>query len=441
MAEVSATGLVEGEGAVVGAPEGAEVAAEPAALSLRTMLLYSVASAGKNMVDAFSNAALPLYLEPYGLPGWLVGLLAQERSGIGGLVQPAIGALSDRTRTRFGRRRPFFLVGASLTALALVFLAFHPPLVPMLAVVAILSFLLAVAADPYLALMADMTPERQRGRLGSYMGICAMAGQVVLLLLASKFWQAHERVVIFAAAGGLLVCFGVTFAGVREPAVPARRPAPARPRFTPGRYLRDVLREREVAKYSLALTFFWLGGGAAAPFLTRFGVHELGLSDGTAFFLVMLIVLCTAVFAYPAGYLGDRYGKKVVQSAGLLFYGVAILVSSQVRTLEQILPAIVFVGLGNTIPTVLAMPMLADLIPKARAGEFTGLGSMLWSLSQPLGALIGGALADASGGYRLTFVFAGLMMFVSFALLQTVRTGSRAHPQASPRQSDSRAVG
>src|SRR5690242_17586882 len=65
-------------------------AAEPAALSRRTMLLYSVASAGKNMVDAFSNAALPLYLEPYGLPGWLVGLLAQERSGIGGLVQPAI---------------------------------------------------------------------------------------------------------------------------------------------------------------------------------------------------------------------------------------------------------------------------------------------------------------------------------------------------------------
>ncbi|MGN6700399.1 MAG: MFS transporter [Thermomicrobiales bacterium] len=429
MAELPALNQVRDEGSSAVATSAAAptettvagAAAEPAALSRRTMLLYSVASAGKNMVDAFSNAALPLYLEPYGLPGWLVGLLAQERSGIGGLVQPAIGALSDRTRTRFGRRRPYFLLGVALTALALVFLAFHPPLVPMLAVVAVLSFLLAVAADPYLALLADMTPERQRGRLGSFMGIFAMAGQVVMLLLAAVLWQTHERVVIFATAAGLLLCFGVTFAGVREPPLAAAASSATRSPLAPGRYLRDVLRYREVAKYSLAMTFFWLGGGSAAPFLTRFGVHELGLSDGKAFFLVMLIVLCTAIFAYPAGYLGDHYGKKPVQSAGLLFYGVAILISSQARTMEQILPAIVFVGLGNTIPTVLALPMLADLIPKRRAGEFTGLGSMLWSLCQPLGALIGGALADASGGYRLTFIFAGVMMLVSCVLLQTVR--------------------
>src|ERR1043166_35931 len=112
-------------------------------LSLRTMLLYSVASAGTNMVAAFTNAGLPLYLVPYGLPGWLVGLLAQERSGVGGLVQPVVGLISDRTRTRLGKRRPFFLIGAPLTALGLIVLTFHPPLAAMLGVVSILAFLLA----------------------------------------------------------------------------------------------------------------------------------------------------------------------------------------------------------------------------------------------------------------------------------------------------------
>src|SRR5207247_7172133 len=114
---------------------------------------------------------------------------------------------------------------------------------------------------------------------------------------------------------------------------------------------------REVVKYSIAMTFFWLGGGAASPFLTRFGVFELGLDEGTSFLLVMLLVLCTAIAAFPAGYLGDRIGKKRVQLVGLAFFSIAILVSSQARTMPQLLPAIAFVGVGNAIPYVLAFPL------------------------------------------------------------------------------------
>src|SRR5579872_3413970 len=158
-------------------------------LSLRTMVLYSVANAGVNMVSAFTNAALPLFLIPYGLPGWLVGFLAQERSGISGLIQPLIGLLSDRTHTPFGRRRPFFLIGAPLAATALAFLTLNPPLVPMIAVVSVLGLLLAIANDPYVALLADMVPSAQRGRVGSFMGIFGMVGQVAVLLMAAVLWQ------------------------------------------------------------------------------------------------------------------------------------------------------------------------------------------------------------------------------------------------------------
>ncbi|MEA2639083.1 MAG: hypothetical protein QOF51_477 [Chloroflexota bacterium] len=394
-------------------------------LSLKTMLLYSVASAGTNMVAAFTNAALPLYLVPYGLPGWLVGLLAQERSGVGGLVQPVIGLLSDRTRTRFGRRRPYFLVGAPLTALALAFLAFDPPLVPMVAVVSVLAFLLAIANDPYLALLADLTPEAQRGRVGSFMGIFGMVGQIGVVLMAAFVWDLSQTAVILAVALGVIACFAITFFGVQEPPIVAEPPKASGPRVGVVAYVRDVLQYREVVKYSLAMTFFWLGGGAAAPFLTRFGVFEPGLDAGTSFFLVTMLAICTAGFAYPAGLLGDRIGKKRVQLIGLVFFAVAILLGSQARTIEQLLPAIFFIGIGNAIPYVLAFPLLADLMPQERAGEFTGLGSMLWSLTQPFGALLAGALADLSGGYRWGFVFAGLMMLCSFAVLLTVQAPGR----------------
>ncbi len=424
---------------------------------LRTMLLYSAGNAGYNAVASFTNFALPLFLLPYGLPAWIVGFLAQERSGVGGLIQPLIGMLSDRTHTPLGRRRPYFLVGVPLTAIGLLFLATRPPIVPLLVVVSILALLLAIANDPYLALMADMTPAQQRGRIGSFMGLFSMASQVGVLLMASQLWGPGEStgcgsggsseaslppvapltegqvLVICGVVAIMLVCYAITFFGVKEPVVGFYTPSRARPGRHLGAYVRDVLGYREVVKYSVAMTFFWLGGGAAAPFLTRFGVCELGLEQGASFLLVMGLVLCTALAAYPAGHLGDRFGKKRVQLVGLAFFSVAILAASQARSMEQILVAVFFVGVGNAIPYVLAFPLLADLMPRDRAGEFTGLGSVLWSLVGPLGAMLGGVLVGISGGYRLGFIFSGVMMICSFLALLSVRAPAKASPEPAPR--------
>jgi Na+/melibiose symporter-like transporter len=72
----------------------------------RTALQYSVANLGASVVYALFNFAMPLYLAAYNLHPSLIGLLANERSFVGAFVQPIVGRLSDRTRTRLGRRRP-----------------------------------------------------------------------------------------------------------------------------------------------------------------------------------------------------------------------------------------------------------------------------------------------------------------------------------------------
>ncbi|MEO5953475.1 MAG: MFS transporter, partial [Chloroflexia bacterium] len=124
---------------------------------------YSVANFGSSMVYGLFNTALPLYLKQYGVVDWLIGLLANERAFVGALAQPAVGRLSDRIRTKLGRRRPFFLVGVPLMALSLFVLALRPDFWIMLTIMTIGSFFLAVAQDPYIALLADLFPERHRG--------------------------------------------------------------------------------------------------------------------------------------------------------------------------------------------------------------------------------------------------------------------------------------
>ena len=96
-----------------------------------------------------------------------------------------------------------------------------------------------------------------------------------------------------------------------------------------------MLAEREVAKYLLATLFFWLGTGGVVPFLTRFGVNELGTDEPTAFVLVMVPLLTTIAFAAPAGWLGDRFGKKRTLMPGLILMGGSVMVGSQVQTVPQ----------------------------------------------------------------------------------------------------------
>jgi MFS transporter, UMF1 family len=173
---------------------------------------------------------------------------------------------------------------------------------------------------------------------------------------------------------------------------------------------------------------FWLGTGSVVPFLTRFAVNELGTDESTAFQLLMVAIGTTALFTLPAGWAGDRWGKKPVLLTGLVAFGLVVLVGSQVRTVEQAVVALAATGAANGICTALLFPLLSDLIPGERAGEFTGLGTAAWELAQPLGAVLGGLSADLTGTLRTPLLAAGIALLAAGALLLPV------HPERADEQ-------
>jgi maltose/moltooligosaccharide transporter len=208
---------------------------------------------------------------------------------------------------------------------------------------------------------------------------------------------------------------------VGEPPAPSgKKQEQTRERPTAMEYLRGLLRHREAAKYLLPTLVFWLGTGSVVPFLTRFAVNELGTDESTAFQLLMIAIGTAALFTLPAGWLGDRFGKKPVLLVGLVAFGVVVLVGSQVRTVEQAALALAATGAANGICTALLFPLLADLIPGERAGELTGFGTAAWELAQPLGAVLGGLSADLTGSLRSTLLTAGLALLVASVLLLPV---------------------
>jgi MFS family permease len=293
----------------------------------------------------------------------------------------------------------------------------------MIAAVTLSGVALYVALGPYVALLADVTPVNQRGRIGGLMALAGVVGAVLFTVLSMQFWESARGWVFLLTALGVVGSLTVVALGVHEPpSITLRVKSKERAVW------REIVRIRPLAVYVAAMTIYWLGAGAASPFITRFGVHELGISESNSFTLLLVIVLSTAVGALLAGVLADKIGKREVLQPALVLFAVAAIVGSQVPNIAWALPVMVMVGLGNAAPTALHLPLLADLVPKDRAGAFMGFASMIWSVAQPVGSLLAGVLVDLSGSYRGVFLFAGVCMAASVLIMRGMAKGANREP-------------
>jgi MFS family permease len=191
------------------------------------------------------------------------------------------------------------------------------------------------------------------------------------------------------------------------------------------------MRYPEAAKYTLAITFFWMGTGGVIPFITLFGVHVLHATNGAEFLLPLAATAVNALVAVPFGLLADRIGKKRVMVTGMFSFAVVALVGSQAQDMTQGMLIMMLAGVANAAMAMIN-PMLTDLVPPKRMAEFVGLGSSAFSLAQPAGSVIAGLVvglaALAVGGdaaYRWAFISAGVMMLIGGFLLR------RVHPEAA----------
>jgi len=186
-------------------------------------------------------------------------------------------------------------------------------------------------------------------------------------------------------------------------------------------YWQDVRQFGPMNRYIGAMSLYWLAAGGATPFITLYGTETLHLTPNAASGLFLVLVLSTAVGTVAVGLLADRLGKRRVLHGGLALFALAALAAGNVSSVDAALPVMVLAGLGNACPTVLAVPLLADLLPPKRAGEFLGLGSAIWSVVQPLGSFLAGSLVDSLGSNRWAFGFAALFMALAVGALFGVR--------------------
>jgi len=386
------------------------------AITPAKMITLGVGWFGFEIFWAFHTGPMPLFLRDFTESKFTISLVLSLAGVAGCMVPSAVGYLSDRSSSRFGRRSPFIFLGFLGVFLCLLGL----PRATAFGMVAVLSglmyFAVRFAETPYLSLLPDITPPEQRSTASGVMHLLGTLGLIGCFLVGSKLWDEHPNAVFLLVA---FVSFGFVLLAillVKEPAL-KRDESPST--AIPLSYLRSITEETSALRFFMAQFFWWLGFWMVSSFSTLFVVEELKVAEGDSFLVLAVFSVVAALCMLPVGMLGDRFGRKAVLSALVACWAVTQIVIGFSQNLTH---ALLTVGI-SAVPfagvMAVGLAYMLDLVPPKRTAEFVGFSVISVAVAQIVGPLIGGKLIDVIG-YRSIFPAAAAAMVAGLIILQFV---------------------
>ncbi|HQD09616.1 MAG TPA: MFS transporter [Flavihumibacter sp.] len=348
---------------------------------------------------------------------------------VGMIVQPIIGHYSDKTWNRLGRRKPYFLTGAILSSLALVFLpnaGSMAGLIPALwigaGMVMVMDASFNVAMEPFRALVADNLPDSQRTTGFSIqtflIGLGAVAGSFLPEWLASNGVSMEAgpsgvadniRYSFYIGAAVFMAAILVTIFFSKEypPAEYEQyhgKPESHEQASGLSSILRDFKRmPRTMRQLGLVQFFSWFAlfsmwvfttdavathiYGLTGDYSKTVAYNEAGNKVSSAFGVYNFIAMIYAL-ALPA--IAAVIGRKMTHAVSLLAGGIGLISIFFVKDPEMLKYSMVGVGLAWA--SILAMPyvILSGSIPAGKLGIYMGIFNFFITLPQIVNGLFGG---------------------------------------------------
>jgi len=344
------------------------------------------------------------------------------------LAQPLFGALSDRTRSRWGRRIPWMVAGAVVGSAALVAMGGVQSIVLLVVLWAVAQFALNgtdIASSVYLV---DAFPTERRGRVAGIFGISAIAGgalgAVVAGMLGSSITQGY---VLFAAAVLLGVALFVVVFREKQPA-PHEAPEP----FALGAFLRAFwVSPRRHPDFTWVLVWrvlFTVAYGIVQSFLFYLLTDHVGVTAAAAPGIIGLVTVVGGVGVVVAvligGWLSDALGRRkpflIAACALVAIVDVVVFIAPTVPGIFALGGAL---GVGFGLAVACGTALASDVLPDPARGAARGLGvfNLGTNVGQAVAPLLAAAVIASLGGYPALFVASALIMLVAAATVFAIR--------------------
>jgi MFS family permease len=411
-------------------------------LPMSALIRISAFWLGLTSIDAVVNAAIQTRLKDglvvSGTEGRALAAIAAAQFLFAIAVQPTAGAISDYVVSRWGRRKPFIVFGATLDVLFLIGIAASNSLLAIIAFVTLLSFSTNVARGSFQGYVPDLVPDKQVGLASSLVGLMQVLGNVLGFGLAALAGaKGSVGIAILAIAAVEFVTMLSVVVAVPNGPPPKSRQGRSWLAIARETWATDILRERSYLWLLASRLLILMGGASVLNFiLVAYLPDALRLNKdeaGTIFIVMLAIASAISLLAIvPAARLSDRIGRKPV------IYGCTVIGALGVF-LIAIAPGVPVAVVGAALfgasqGTFLAVDwaLMTDIIPRASSGRYMGLSNVVTASSTTLAVIIGGFVLDyvnagfgKGSGVRVEYLFGVAYFVLGAALLRPVKEPDR----------------
>ncbi|MBA7474936.1 hypothetical protein ES707_10298 [subsurface metagenome] len=327
-----------------------------------------------------------------------LGLLTFTGLMVAMAVQPIAGTISDRSGFRWGRRRPYILIGTIAAIFFLSGIGFSGSFAAILIIYCLLQISTNTAQASYQGFIPDLVPDGKRGTASGVKSLLEIVGGVALLAVIARFMDRY-----FTEGGGpwLWLALGVLailLLGTMLATVLTVKERPgtggAKPPLLPSLYKSfkiDVRANRSFILFLVSRLLFIMAMTTLQTFALYFFMDVAGMENPAAVTADLLIVagVCMGVTVYPTGRLSDRVGRKPIVVASCLIgaVGIMILFFSHSHTSILLCGGIMGISFGAFMSTNWAMA--TDLVAKGEEARYLGLTNIATAGGAALARLIG----------------------------------------------------
>jgi maltose/moltooligosaccharide transporter len=399
---------------------------------------------GVSVIWSIYNAYVPIMLQDrFLLATGFIGMFMTLDNIAALFIQPAVGAWSDNVRTRIGRRLPFIVIGAPISAFAFVLLPLSTSLFLFFLSALMLLLGMAVWRTPVVALMPDITPSEHRSVANGIINLMGGLGSIIAFLGGAALYDMNPEYPFLLGAVLVVIAAVLVLVFIREPKVypPSEADRPNLIKSVKGLFNAE---EKSPLLILLAILFWFIAYNGIEAFFTLYAVNYLKFSASDGARLLGQLSVLFVLFALPAGYIGKAIGRRVTIMIGIVLMAIGIgsvfLIPPDVLThVVTKLPGLgkvpvlglILMGIGAAWAciNINSLPMVVDMTDDLHIGTFTGLYYLFSTVAAILGPNIYGWIIQFSGGkFNLVLLISPIFLILAFLCMAFVKRGEARKP-------------
>lgn len=373
---------------------------------------------------------------------------------------PFFGSLSDRTRTRYGKRMPYIVIGTVAAVIMLLILPgldngyYAAPstgkLVGFVVILGLLLVAMGTYRSPAVALMPDVTPKPLRSKANAIINLMGAVGGILYLAVAAVMYpnskvqgldHVNYRPLFLVIAGIMVVSIVLLIFTINEPKLTDENQAleAEHPEWNlaeddgSGHEVLPAPVKKSLGFLLASIALWYIGYNGVTTWFTTYVDQVMGQGLGGAS-TCLLIATAGAIISYiPIGVIAEKIGRKKTIMIGCVMLAACFLAGFFLTTTFKSINVIMFivfalVGFAWAAINVNSLPMVVEMCRGSDIGKFTGYYYTASMAAQVLTPVLAGTLMR-NISYKVLFPYAAFFVACSFVTMMFVMHGDAA-PEA-----------